>query len=183
MNFRTVLTIGLCALISAPALAKSKKSHKHVAIAIAKMQQNNTPTRVVVWDIDDVLYTKKTGPNEDAFKIVKDLKERGVKQVLFSNKPEKEYLKLKKTHPAYFNAGYFDESLSLVKPKLFERKPHHKYIHKFIAKHNKKNLHNMVFFDDKRDNVISANEHGIKGLLFTDAAKARKQLEKIGILA
>ena len=58
MNFKTVLSIGVFALLSAPAIAHAKVAPKKAALAIAKAQQKSKPEFVVVWDIDDVLYTR-----------------------------------------------------------------------------------------------------------------------------
>lgn len=122
--------------------------------------------KVVAWDIHDVLFSKpflhgwQCQPNPEMFKIVDGLKQRGIKQVIFSNISAESFLKLVRLYPEHFK--YFDLNRSLAKADgIFMRKPHAKYMKHFLKRNKMVHPHNIIFFDDKESNTQSACEHGI----------------------
>ncbi len=142
---------------------------------------------VVAWDIHGVLCSLPDGhgyncvPNKQTFELVKKLHEKGVKQVLFSNISESSRRKLLERYSKYFQ--YFDLSKSMAKGEgIFTRKPHGKYVEKFLERVWPMNATNIVFFDDREENVRAAREHCIDAHVFSDAAQAKEILKKRNIL-
>lgn len=143
--------------------------------------------KVVAWDIHQVLCTKpvrhgyQCTPHEDTFELVKELHENGVKQVILSNISSSSFGILNKHYPEHF--GYFDMSKSLANAHfVFTRKPHGKYYTKFLKLNNGINPGDMIFFDDKPENIKGARAHGIDGQIFCNAAQARTILKQKGLL-
>jgi FMN phosphatase YigB (HAD superfamily) len=142
---------------------------------------------VVAWDIHGVLCSQPKWhgyncvPNQQTFELVKKLHEKGVKQVLFSNISESSRKKLIERYPELFS--YFDLSKSMAKAEgIFTRKPHSKYIEKFLEKVWPMNATNIVFFDDKKDNVRAAREYCIDAHVFQNADQATEILKQRQIL-
>ncbi|PKN03434.1 hypothetical protein CVU75_02230 [Candidatus Dependentiae bacterium HGW-Dependentiae-1] len=142
---------------------------------------------VVAWDIHGVLCSQPawTGhncrPNTQTVELVKKLHAQGVKQVIFSNISQGSMRKLQQKFPELFNC--FDWSKSMANAEgIFTRKPHGKYIEKFLAKTGSRNANNIVFFDDKENNVRAACRYGMDAHVFSDAAQATQVLKQKHIL-
>lgn len=142
---------------------------------------------VVAWDIHGVLCSLPNGsgykcvPNEQTFELVKKLHEKGIKQVIFSNISDSSRRKLLELYPKHFQ--YFDFSKSMAKAEgIFTRKPHGKYIEKFLEKVWPMNATNIVFFDDKGKNVLAVCDHGIDGHVYHNVHQAEEVLKQRNIL-
>ena len=141
---------------------------------------------IVAWDIHQVLFSKPKGqgynctPNEDTFKLVKELHEMGIRQVILSNISSTSYKKLSERYPKHFS--YFDRAGSLADPHfVLTRKPHGKYYNKFMDRHPEISPQDILFFDDKKKNIKGACSLGIDGQCFSDAKQARTILKKKGL--
>ena len=142
---------------------------------------------VVAWDIHQVLCSKPKGqgynctPNEDTFKLVEELHEMGIRQVILSNISSRSYEKLSERYPEHFS--YFDRAGSLADSHfLLTRKPHGKYYNKFMERHPEIGPQEVLFFDDKPENIKGARSFGIDGQLFLNAEQARTILKNKGLL-
>ncbi len=142
---------------------------------------------VVAWDIHEVLCSKPAWhghnccPDPQMVALVKNLHARGVKQVIFSNISQGSMQKLHQKFPELFDC--FDWSKSMAKAEgIFTRKPHSKYIEKFLAKTWPTNARNIIFFDDKETNVRAARNHFIDAHVFHNAAQATEVLRQKNIL-
>ncbi len=122
---------------------------------------------VVAWDIDDVLLHNGK-PCKSAFDIVTELHKKGTRQVLFSNKPQWRFDRLRKAYPAYFNTRYFDLSRSVIGGGMFEKKPYAPN-YKTIRRYNKGD--GMIFFDDKAKNIVAARHHGMEAYVWMPYCK------------
>ncbi len=142
--------------------------------------------KIVAWDIHEVLCSKpeKHGwqcvPNPQTFKIVEALSNNGVKQVIFSNISNNSFHKLIARYPHYFK--HFDLSHSEANGQgVFSRKPHGKYINKFLQK-NPIDPQNIIFFDDIPQNIEAARRHGIDAHIFYNPAQVKEILKQKGML-
>lgn len=156
------------------------------AVLISTVGAYATP-RIVAWDIHQVLCTKPIGlghnctPNKDTFKLVEELHAMGVRQVILSNISNRSYEKLTLLYPEYFS--YFDRDGSLADAHfLLTRKPYGKYYNKFMQRHPALDPCEILFFDDKPENIKGARAFGIDGQLFCNAAQARTILKRKGLL-
>lgn len=138
---------------------------------------------VVAWDIDDVLLHDGR-PCSSAFDVVRQLRKKGVRQVLFTNKSQNDFKKLQAKHPDFFNHGYFDIARSVIGGRHFEKKPYAPN-YKTILKHNAGNR--VIFFDDKEKNIVAAKTHGMDAHVWVyncrkSAHHARSVLHKQGLI-
>ena len=142
---------------------------------------------VVAWDIHQVLCSKPDGkgykctPNEETFKLVEELHNMGVRQVILSNISNRSYEKLSERYPEQFS--YFDRAGSLADAHfLLTRKPHGRYYNKFMKRHPELDPQDILFFDDKLENIKGARAFGIDGQLFLNPKQARNVLKNKGLL-
>jgi len=144
--------------------------------------------KIVAWDIHSVLCTQpargKAGwqcqIKPESLKLVQELDAQGVKQVIFSNITAKEFRILVGRYPQLFN--YFDLSRSLACASgIFNRKPHSKYVKKFICRAQKP-ASGIIFFDDKARNIQGARKCGICAYQFTGVTQARIVLKQNKLL-
>ncbi len=142
---------------------------------------------VVAWDIHGVLCSQPAWsghnccPNAQTVALVKKLHAQGIKQVIFSNISQGSMQKLHQKFPELFDC--FDWSRSMAKAEgIFTRKPHSKYIEKFLVKTWPTNARNIIFFDDKETNVQAARNHAIDAHVFYNAAQATEVLKQKNVL-
>jgi len=143
--------------------------------------------QVVAWDIHEVLCSKPVGrgynctPDMKAFQLVKELHSNGVRQVILSNISRKSFEVLKKRHPKLLEV--FEPRGSLADSHfVFTRKPHGKYFKKFMKRHRALDPSDILFFDDKAENIKGARSFGIDGQLYCSPEQARKILVAKGLL-
>ncbi len=149
-------------LFSATTLIQSfeKKQSASLNVAVA------APAKIVAWDLHKVLFTKqgKNGadctPIEAMFDIVRELHAKGTTQVILSNIEAKHFEILCKRYPDHMK--YFDLKRSLADAHfIFTRKPHKKYFNHFLEKNSDIEAINIIFFDDKDNNINGARKCGM----------------------
>ena len=113
----------------------------------------------------------------DSLELVKDLKAAGLRLGVLSNICQVHWDFCLENYPEVF--GLFD--LPLASVLLKARKPNRE-IYERAAQRAGVGLNEIVFFDDRTENVQAACDLGIDGILFTDAHQARLDLQKRGIL-
>ena len=113
----------------------------------------------------------------DSLELVKDLKAAGLRLGVLSNICQVPWDFCLENYPEVF--GLFD--LPLASVLLKARKPYPE-IYERAAQRAGVRLNEIVFFDDRTENVQAACDLGIDGILFTDAKQARLDLQKRGIL-
>ncbi len=80
-------------------------------------------------------------------------------------------------YPAHFK--HFDLRRSKANAEgIFTRKPHSKYINKFLKRNKMVSPHNIIFFDDKQKNVEGACAHGIDAYQVTNASQVEDILRE-----
>jgi len=113
----------------------------------------------------------------DSLRLVQDLKAAGFRLGVLSNICQVHWDFCLATFPELFSL--FDLPLSSVGLKA--RKPHRE-IYERAAEKAGVMLNEILFFDDRLENISAARELGIDGILFTDAEQARDELKKRKIL-
>ncbi len=177
----SLLSITVLALFSGSLETKSSRKNIYAQVALKKVQQAE---KIVAWDIHKVLCTKqknitgdKCTPKEDVFNLVKTLNKNGIKQVILSNISRKGYCRLACKYPSYFK--YFNQSGSLADAQgLRFRKPRTKYYKYFLRKNNDIQPKNIIFFDDKSENIKKARKNSIDAHLFCNAAETERVLKQ-----
>ncbi len=102
-------------------------------------------------------------PTKETVKIIKQLKQQGFRILIFSNIGITTFQKLRKKFPDIFS--YFDGYQVTEPADNWIQKPHKQAYEKFI---NTFNLfeYNIVFIDDKAQNIKTAKSLGIYGIHF-----------------
>lgn len=123
-----------------------------------------------IWDN----FYLKADLNKDVVEIIKRLK-RNYKVFLFSNFISELIRKLLDNHNI---TDYFDEIIISSEYKM--KKPDPKFFELLLRTTGvKKN--EILFVDDRKDNIEAAREFGIKAINFVDAKKLVKDLRENGI--
>lgn len=120
-------------------------------------------------------------PIEDTVHLMQELSVLGYKHHLGSNIGQTVYDNSMTKFPTLFSM-FEGNSIPFSTPdNSIVKKPHPDF---FIAHTQKYNLkaEQLIFIDDKKANVESAQSIGMHGIQFKNAAQLRKQLIKYGIL-
>ena len=121
---------------------------------------------VVGWDIHGVLFKKhghrgyQASPIQPTFELVKQLDDKGVKQVIMSNISCRSFKKLYKkygeSHFKYFSQIFISDNIGHSKPS----KRYYQHVLRNITTNDGMCFKpsNLVFFDDKNNNVNGARK-------------------------
>lgn len=103
------------------------------------------------------------------------LKNKNYKLIILSNETYFDFEILKKQHPLF---NLFDEQFLTSSKDNFIKKPDPQFYDNFLTWCKTKNLDpkNMIFIDDKLENVIMGNIKGIPSVVFKDADNLKKVL-------
>lgn len=116
------------------------------------------------------------GIDRDALNKIRELKRRGNKCFIGSNqdKRRKSYLKKVLHLDEIVNESYFSCDFGFVKPE----NEYWEIVHKKIDKHiNQISAQNIVFFDDREDNIESARKYGFTGIKIENRTRIHKELD------
>ncbi len=116
-------------------------------------------------------------PILDSWKLVRDFKTAGFRVGILSNICEVHWDFCVATFPQLF--GLFDVPLSSV--MLGARKPSPE-IYERAAQRAGLEPSEILFFDDRTENIEGARAVGMRAILFTTADAAREELQKSGIV-
>lgn len=110
-------------------------------------------------------------PRKEMFSLVRDLKKNGLKVGILSNTeiPTVDFLREKDF--SMFDAVIFSCLEQSRKPE--------KEIYLLLMKQLKLQAENIVFIDDREENVIAGQNLGIKGILFENSKQVKDDLGKI----
>ena len=109
--------------------------------------------------------------------ILRDLDSRGVPLFAITNFPGAFFRAFAPLHPDIF--GRFRDIVVSGDEKLIKPDP---AIYALALRRFGLEGPDAVFVDDREENVVAADDAGMRGLLFTDAAKLRGELEALGLL-
>ncbi|MDR0637721.1 MAG: HAD family phosphatase [Spirochaetaceae bacterium] len=114
--------------------------------------------------------------NPETLRLIADIKSAGLKTAILSNMPH-DFLRYARTNIPLFSqvdAGIFSCEWSLIKPE--------RGIYEALAGTLDLSPGEIVFFDDIPANIDAARAFGIQGILWQDAATARHELRRRGIV-
>lgn len=126
------------------------------------------PLRPIVDDVyrrwEDILI-----PMEDTIRLASELKAQGGRLFYLTNFQKGfEGIAERKGIFHLFEGGVVSANERLMKPDP--------RIYRLLLERYQLQAENCVFFDDRRENIDTANVLGIRGILFTDATAARNAL-------
>ena len=114
-------------------------------------------------------------PSKGTVEFVKKLKEKGIKIAFLSNGPEDRtrYLDKKFNLINFFDFGFFSFEVHLLKP---DKEIYKKFLEKFDLKAS-----DIIYIDDREENLTPAKEVGMKTILFENVGQLEKDLKKFGL--
>ena len=133
--------------------------------------------KVVVFDIYGVLIDREGNVDKEVLDLLRELRKKKLKLLLCSNTPRKmlEIWDRKYDYLKYFDDTILAESVQVSKPDP--------EIFKEIINHNTDiQPHNILFIDDKDENILGSEAEGLTGLRFKDVSTFKKDLEKLGLM-
>ncbi len=107
-------------------------------------------------------------------KLSAELKQKGYNLFLLSNTDELHFPYIKEKFPA---VNIFDNGL-MLSYQLGYTKPEKEIYEKALSIYNL-NPNETVFIDDREENILAANNFGLKGIVHKDYKETYKKLEKI----
>lgn len=122
-------------------------------------------------------------PNKKMFQLVKELNEAGYKQYIFSNIGPVTLAELQHDYPQYF--AHFSHMQNVINkvtpaPNQWIQKPNRKAFEKAMsAVDMNKHPHNIIFIDDRENNIKKAHETGINGIVCVNPEQLKKDLNKL----
>ncbi|HXH74863.1 MAG TPA: HAD family phosphatase [Bacteriovoracaceae bacterium] len=107
--------------------------------------------------------------NAETQEWLEEIKSTGVRLALFSNMPPEltQYLKINIPWLKIFEKSFYSCELGLCKP--------HAASFQAVLKGLKQNADEVLFVDDREDNIEGAKSVGLKTMLFKDVATSRKE--------
>jgi len=133
--------------------------------------------KVVVFDIYGVMVDKKGDLYKGILDIIKELKKKGIRILLCSNSSRK---MLEIWDSKYDFLKYFDDIVLAETVKASKPEPE---IFQEIINLNPNILpHNILFIDDKDENVLSSEAEGLTALKFKGISKLKASLKKLNVL-
>ncbi len=121
--------------------------------------------------------TNNQVPNQDIVKLLRNLKNKNYKLLIFSNIGEKSINILEQKYPDVFKL--FDNKLVANKKDNYIGKPSKEAFNKFFNKFKNYKNYNFILIDDKARNIKAAHDYNMSGILFTNANKLNKELSKL----
>ncbi len=163
-----------------------------VLATIAPYMLHAQPVKIILWDIWGVIIQKnKTTPETKGnalttLDIVERLTDLGYKQYLGSNINEQSFKNLVTNTPL---APFFQRNFNLANsqivsydpdnPKIKIKKPDARFFQLFLAKSNITNPQDVIFIDNKIQNIQAAQRIGIQGIHFINAEQLAADLEQM----
>lgn len=120
-------------------------------------------------------------PIAESWEIVKCLKNAGYQLLIFSNIETTTFQELCNKLPHYFDI--FDETYTVSLDHEYLPKPHPEAYTSFKAKFMTNQLSNIIFIDDKQENVRAAEKEGFVGIIFSTPEQLQQQLVDLQVLS
>lgn len=127
--------------------------------------------------VEKIAYAKK--PIKETVAIIQELKDKGYTLTIASNMSESNFNYFIRKYPDLF--GVFESVKIITREHRRRKKPNIEYFEDYqqTCNHNNKQV---IFIDDRKENICAARKLGIIGLHFTRARKLRAQLKKLKVL-
>gem|GEM_PF-2638363 len=130
-----------------------------------------------VENVDDVrqIFFDAYEPQQSSIDLIKKIKEKNIQVAFLSNNPKDraEYLDKKYGFISLFDFGYFSFDANV-------RKPDKMIYQKFLEKFNL-DAKEVIYTDDKEENLEPAKELGMKTILFQNIDQFKHELKEAGI--
>lgn len=130
--------------------------------------------------VDDIgkirqIFFESYYPHEESVKLLKSLREKGVKTAFLSNSPKDrtEFLDKRYRFISMFDFGLFSFEAHTWKP---DNNIYVEFLERF-----KLNPQDIVYIDDEMKNLVPAETLGMKTVLFQDISQFKRKLKEIGI--
>jgi len=133
--------------------------------------------RVVVFDVYGVMVDRRGDLHDGILDIIKELRKKRIKIILCSNSSRK---MLEIWDSKYDFLKYFDEVVLAETVKA--GKPEPEIFHEIIDLNPGISSHNILFIDDKDENILGSEAEGLIGLKFKDISKLKVSLKKLEVL-
>ena len=119
----------------------------------------------------------------DTVELMTDLKQRGYQLIVASNIGQNIYPTTKKSFPELFNDQLIQDGMTTlcINNKAIH-KPGQAYYDLFLEYFNKDRDKQIIFVDDRLENVRTAAANGMVGIHYIDIAQLQADLHKLGIL-
>lgn len=127
----------------------------------------------------NVIYT----PNKQMFQLVKELNQAGYKQYIFSNIGPITLAELQHDYPQHF--AHFSHLQNVINkvtpaPDQWIQKPNRKAYEKALMAVNMHNHpQNIIFIDDRENNIAQAHKTGMNGIVFVKLEQIKKDLNRL----
>ena len=132
--------------------------------------------KVIVFDIYGVVVDRDGNLQDGILDLIKDLKKKQLKLFFCSNSSRK-MLEIWDTKYDFFK--YFDEMILSEDLKINKPEPE---MFQEIIRLSQVMSQNILFIDDKDENILASEAEGLIGLKFIDVKKLRSSLEKLEVL-
>ena len=130
-----------------------------------------------VENIDDVkkIFFDAYEPQQSSIELINKIKEKNIRVAFLSNNPEDRarYLDKKFGFISLFDFGYFSFEAHVRKPN--------KGIYKKFLENFSLDADEIIYTDDREDNLKPAKELGMKTILFHDISQFKRELKESGI--
>lgn len=121
-------------------------------------------------------YSEMALPIPDSVALLQELRERGVPLFALSNWGADEFEAIRDDFPFlnFFSGVLISGKVGLVKPdpRFFD----------LLVREHRLNPATVAFIDDRRPNVVAAQQLGFRSFLFRSAADLREKLTHVGLL-
>lgn len=122
-------------------------------------------------------------PNKKMFQLVKELREEGCKQYIFSNIGPITLAELQHDYPQHFvHFSHMQNVINTVTPAPDQwiQKPNKKAYEKaLMAVDMNKHPQNIIFIDDRENNIAQAHKTGMNGIVFVKLEQVKKDLNRL----
>ncbi|MBT4824736.1 HAD family phosphatase [Candidatus Woesearchaeota archaeon] len=132
-------------------------------------------TKTVKREDLEKVYEEKIGINQDVLEIAKELKKVGFRILVLANESRVGMdIKTRKFElDKIFDKIYGSAHIGLYKPN--------KEVFEYVLNDQNLKAEEVIFIDNLERNTFAAEELGIKGIVFKNAAQLKEDLEKFGI--
>jgi len=116
-------------------------------------------------------YEKLIAFDTDVLEVISSLRKKGYRVICLSN-VIKEYYEIIRQKKGYeeFDELYFSCKIHIAKPN--------QAIYHYVLTNEQLAPQDVIFIDDNKENINSANAIGMKGILFKDAYQIKKEIKK-----
>ena len=122
-------------------------------------------------------------PNKKMFQLLKELKDEGYEQYIFSNIGPVTLAELQHDYPQYFSHfSYLQNVINTITPAPDQwiQKPNKKAYQKALSSIGLENKpENVIFIDDRENNIAQAHKNGMNGIVCVTCKQVKNDLSQL----